>query len=145
MPRIKIILLFLVPFLHTIFSIIPRCKIIPLNTPGNPVIIQITNDCHLRVKVVWMNSETFWVQANPLREQNPWVLTHYTVSCNLFHYSDFDWIAQYIQYSNIAVNLVFIINAAKRKSSEPKYKFGIEVPRNARHVLEIDNFSNTKF
>ena len=67
-------------------SRIPKRKIIH---KGDQHEIQITTDCHIRVKTCWRNGETSWVDLGALKEQNPWVVISYVSRCKLTHHPDF--------------------------------------------------------
>jgi hypothetical protein len=91
-----------------------------------------------------MNGEVTRVSAAALQEQNPWVLVNYARQHKLLAHRDFNWTTDYMKDANVIANLATIANLAQKNSLVPKYKFGVQVPRNARQALDLDNLLGNK-
>ena len=122
-------------------SFTPRKQIIQSDKYESPV-VKLTKDRHIRVKTVWKSGETSWVAANALREQNPFVLVNYVKLNKLESHPDFKWTNEYIVNKSVIANTTVVSNVTKKQSTSPKYKFGVEIPKNGSHALYLDQIHN---
>ena len=94
----------------------------------------------LQVKVGWLFENPSWIDAAPLRFQNPFLLVDYTLRSNLLKHKDFSWVSEYAESPTRMDNLVRVFKANTDRNA-PKYKFGIEVPRSIPHAFLIDKMN----
>ena len=96
----------------------------------------------LLFEVVWKNKERSLIPMESLRLHDPWAVSKYGFANNLTHQRGWEWVTHYIDQDH---NLARMVNAYKvsRSDSVAKYKFGVEVPRNPKHAIEIDNGKGT--
>ena len=87
------------------------------------------------------NGEVTWFAADSLRAQNPWIFVSYVQNKKLQKYPDFAWVQPLTQPTEAIENLIQVYNAYKGNSNAPKFKFGVQVPKNAKHAFHLDQSS----
>ena len=95
-------------------------------------------DVHIKVKAMWLNGERSWVRADAIRLQDPYPLIKYAMRSNITHLEDWKWVQEYSKDPDRLANMT---NAFKTAVKGPRFKFGTEVPRNAKHALELDQLN----
>ena len=88
------------------------------------------------------NGETSWVQANAMKEQDPWTIINYVVRRKLTNHPDFSWTKQYLKHNIKAYfTSTSTVNQAKGHQGM-KFKFGVQIPMNSHHALHLDKVHN---
>jgi hypothetical protein len=87
------------------------------------------------IRVSLFSNEPTWEPLNIIMLQSPYIVCDYVVRNKLFKHPDF-WRA--IKYLKNKDDLENIANSFKASIQAPKYQFGIKVPMNAKHALELD-------
>ena len=54
----------------------------------------------------------------------------------------FEWMHDYLAMDDENLRLIQTFRAAKHEGTEKKFQFGVEVPRNPKHALELDKQNN---
>ena len=107
---------------------------------ANSTKIKIVKDRHVRVQTCWKNGEVSWVAADALKEQNPWVIIQYATRNKLQKHPDFIWTKPYLENKQVIANLLQLLTVQSDQGM--KYKFGVQIPRNASHALYLDKINN---
>ncbi|MCP4273878.1 MAG: hypothetical protein GY781_18300, partial [Gammaproteobacteria bacterium] len=94
-----------------------------------------------RIRTIWKNGEVSWINATALQDQNPWIFVKYVKDRHLLHHPDFKWVHTYIKNSPYVINSARQAQKRLKDSSASKFKFGVEVPRNAAHALKLDEIN----
>jgi hypothetical protein len=92
---------------------------------------------NLVFKVSYMDGDKAWIPMEVLRLHDPWTLVVYAHRNRLTKKPGWEWIPEYLRSNETFGNMVRAYKVA-RTGSGPKFKFGVEVPRNPKHALEID-------
>ena len=95
------------------------------------------------VKAEWINGECTWVQLEAMVLHNMYVLIHYAKQRSIMHHKDWKWVRTVLEDSDKLANIILNHNVAIRSGT--RYKFGIEVPRNVRHALQLDATNGDTF
>jgi hypothetical protein len=88
-------------------------------------------------KVSYLDGDKAWLPMEVLRLHDPWSLVVYAHRSRLTNKPGWEWIDDYIRSNETFGNMVRAYKVT-RTGNGPKFKFGIEVPRNPKHALEID-------
>ena len=75
-----------------------------------------------------------------LRLEDPYIIINHAYRNNLTEEPGFEWIPEYLATDS---EIEEYLRAFRTIKQEKKYKFGVEVPRNPRHALELDNANGT--
>ena len=97
-----------------------------------------------RVQVIWKDKSISWCAADALRLQNPFLFIPYVVKNKLSKHKDFFWVNDYWKNDETLKKIYRIFKATTKLSSQPKYKFGIQVPNNTGHAYKLDKINNDK-
>ena len=122
--------------------IIPR-QVIKKNQ-NNETIFEVEREEHLRVQVIWKDKSISWCAADALRLQNPFLFIPYVIKNKLSKHKDFFWVNDYWKNDETLKKTYRIFKATTKLSSQPKYKFGIQVPNNTGHAYKLDKINNNK-
>ena len=120
----------------------PRRKVIPSCNSNEPLTIKIYRSCHIRLRVWWKTGEVSWISMDPLKYQNPWVIMSYVKNRKLQNHQDFAWINKYETLAKDIAQLFKANKAQTKGNKSPKFKFGIQVPNDARHAFQLDKMLN---
>ena len=138
---------------------------------GSKVIKIVQHDWkfgHLHLKVLWSSGQTSWEQLKDMREDHPKITARYIVQNKVSRSKRggdrvLQWAKKVEKDMERAIRRIaklydFYLNdddeikrvrrtrKSKRKfSTAPRYKYGIEVPRNVKHALEIDKANGNTF
>ena len=113
----------------------------------------------IEVLIKWTTGEETWEPLSMIKRTDPLHAAKYAHENELTSEKGWKWaknkhasIERYIQklsgiQSSVTENFMRTIYKVKRKKNKPKgirYKFGVELPRNTKHALELDrNNGNT--
>ena len=88
------------------------------------------------VKILWENGDTSWENMLMIKKEDPIALAVYAKESGLSHEPGWRWSRAITDRpKKYARMLKLMKNQAKRG---PKFKFGIELPRNRKHARELD-------
>jgi hypothetical protein len=93
------------------------------------------DDIHVKVKALWGDGEETWVRSDALRLQDPSPLIEYAVKRRLTKHPLWEWAEEYLKDDD---RMASMVQALKAKVNGVQYMFGVEIPRNAKHALEMD-------
>ena len=93
------------------------------------------DDIHVKVKAIWTNGEESWIRLDALCIQDPYPLITYAVKKKLFKLPNWEWTKEYLQDEERMAGLV---RAFKATVHGDKFMFGIEIPKNVRHTMDLD-------
>ena len=83
--------------------------------------------------VEWVNGETTWQTLTSMKESNPYDVAKYAQENDLIHEPAFAFWAKHVLKKQERY-----VRAAKSRRLNNRYKYGVDVPRNVTHALEID-------
>ncbi|MEM7375758.1 MAG: reverse transcriptase domain-containing protein, partial [Bacteroidota bacterium] len=102
-------------------------------------------DIHIRLRILWLNGGTSWVRLDDFQTEHPDMVVNYAFDNDLTEFRSFKWTKLYKSirdkesrsslYSQTYEARAMV---ATRYDPQGKYKFGVEVPVNARHALRLD-------
>ena len=81
-----------------------------------------------------------WLPNNTLRTADPYTLINHAYTHGYHDKPGFEWINKYLSAEDDMEHLLKVYSA---KGTPVKYKFGVEVPKNRKHALELDAKSGT--
>ena len=88
------------------------------------------------LKGQYVGGDKAWFRLDTLRLDDPYLVINYALSKDLQKLPEFGWIDDYFEFDKVSER---IVQANKvRQITEKKFKFGVEVPRNPKHALELD-------
>jgi hypothetical protein len=100
-----------------------------------------TRTKHVRFLCKFRNGQENWAQADAVRLQDPIPAIQYIKREGLVAKANFVWAQAFLKDGD---RLAKMVNAFKVKvDRSPKFKFGIRVPRNPRHAMELDLMNGT--
>ncbi len=114
----------------------PRKKWIPNPNNTSQKLPVIHRTRHVRIKVKWENGEVGWISADSLAEQNPWLFVSYVRKRKLHNHPDFKWVKPYEEVTEELSNVLH--ETAEQSKGISKFKFGVQVPANAQHAINLD-------
>ena len=92
------------------------------------------------LRILWKTGEYTWEPLTSIKEDNPFAAAEYAADHNLLSDKAFKkWAPYVLRKANR------FIRAAKTRKKNNRYKFGIEVPRNLKHALELDAANGNTF
>ena len=86
--------------------------------------------------ILWDTGESTWEPLSAMRQQDPITVVEYVYEHNLQDKLGWRWAKKYRRGITKYVNAVLRANSATKK--RPTYKFGIRVPDNVAHALQLD-------
>ena len=92
-------------------------------------------DVHTKVKVIWFNGEDTWVRLDALWIQDPYPLITYAVKKHLTKHPTWQWTTEFIQDDE---HMASMVHAYKASINGVQFMFGVKIPRNVKHALELD-------
>jgi hypothetical protein len=94
---------------------------------------------HVLVEAEWLSGDKTWVQQTAMALHDPYVLLMYAQHAKLLKHPDWKWVINIVTDEPALKDVVKAHNT--RINGAPRYKFGVMVPRNVRHALEIDRLN----
>jgi hypothetical protein len=79
---------------------------------------------------------TAWYSSDTLQLEDPYLMINHAYQNKLDTDPIFDWMHTYMEVEEEIGPILQAFNATAKDTR--KFKFGIEVPRNPRHALELD-------
>ena len=97
--------------------------------------------CPIYLKIAYSDGGKAYQPLDIVRTHDPMIAAHYAIMNRLAGLEGWQWVPHYINLSPVcqALHAVFRVSV----KGERKFKFGVEVPHNPRHALELDKDSNT--
>jgi len=95
------------------------------------------------ILVLWTTGEQTWEALAWIGEQDPITVALYGKENNLLGKTGWKRFRRMVNQEKKFIRMLTQINKAK-SSNEPKMKFGIEVPRNFKDAIRIDELNNNK-
>ena len=86
--------------------------------------------------VEWKDGTQSWVKLSELKESHPIELAEFAKARGLQNEPAFAWWVNYILKKRNA-----ILSAVKARVKKKTHKYGIEIPRNLEHAMELDRLS----
>ncbi len=83
-----------------------------------------------------------WYTMGQRRIEDPYLVIDHTIRNNYLSTPGHEWVQHYIDEDE-EVRTLLKASTAVGLQTEKKFKFGIEVPRNPKHALEIDKHNGT--
>ena len=94
-----------------------------------------------QLKILWSNDEETWEPMDIIRSTDPLTVSRYAHENQLYNLQGWKWTKKHHQDPNRFVRVVRAFKA-KLKRTCKKMKFGVEIPRNIKHALELDAQNN---
>lgn len=91
-------------------------------------------------KVQFNDDGKAWFSSDTLRTADPYTVINHAYTHGYYEGPGFEWINEYLNAEDDMEHLLKIFSA---KGTPVKYKFGVEVPRNRKHALELDAKNGT--
>ena len=88
------------------------------------------------MKVRLADGPKMWMPLDRLREADPHLVIDYVFKHGLEHDDGYKWVHEYLKHDEDCIQMVRTHKTATETTK--KYKFGVEVPRNAKHAMELD-------
>jgi hypothetical protein len=110
-----------------------------VHIPSHKVVVHHSSTMRRRIIFVcaeWMNGGASWVQLQAMLTHDPFVLIQYASDNELTSQTGWKWVLKMVSDTSKMATVVKSHHTAVKNA--PKYKFGIEVPRNVRHALQLD-------
>jgi Reverse transcriptase (RNA-dependent DNA polymerase) len=93
----------------------------------------------IRVKTNWLDGDPTWIPLDVMKAEHPFLIVdYYTRNPKLFYHPDFKWVAELAVKEPQKIRDMRKAFKASVDRLTPKYQFGVEVPRDVRHALELD-------
>ena len=117
---------------------VPKSEGYVISKNGNKTKRQTTKGWYFKVK--WRDGTDSWVALKDLKESNPLQVAEYIQLAELMDEPAFAWWAELALKRRDR-----IIAGVASRSKKKTHKFGIEVPRDVRHALQLDKENNNTF
>ena len=75
--------------------VIPRYVVINHDKENKPI-LTVTQNAHLRLKILWKDGTISWNTGNAMQLKNPFIFIPYVVKNKLTNNNDFRWIKEYL-------------------------------------------------
>ena len=82
------------------------------------------------------------VECNVLKEQNLWVVANYAIQNDVLNHPDFHWVNHFIKNQYVVAHVAQVKAKVEKSHQGPKFKFGLQVPFNSHHALNLDKIHN---
>ncbi len=92
------------------------------------------------MNILWRDGTTSWEHLQNLKESNPIQVAEYAVANKLVEEAAFAWWVPHVLQRRER-----IIGAINSRYHKHTHKFGIEIPKTVKRVLEIDKETGTDF
>ena len=102
-------------------------------------ILSVMKNAHLRVKVLWKDGTISWVAGDAMRLQNPFLFIPYMIKYKLGKHPDFKWVNDYLPMNGKCESIYRALKTSS--SSQPKFKFGIQIPQNVHYARKLDQIN----
>jgi hypothetical protein len=91
------------------------------------------------LEVLWATGERTWQTLTSLKDSNPYEVAQYAEKHGLLEEPAFSyWARQVLKKAKRW------INAAKKRRKDNRYKYGVQIPRNMAHAIELDEQNGNK-
>ena len=87
-------------------------------------------------KAEFFDGSRCWIRGEDLKSEDPFIMINHAYTNGYHDQPGFEWIPKYLEAEKEIIALLKIFNADS--PSLKKYKFGVEVPRNKSHALQLD-------
>ena len=84
-----------------------------------------------------------WIDKDTLRLEDPYLVIDYATRKELTSSAGFEWIDSYLATDEEHSNVLRSFKTKVQDGQGKVYKFGVEVPRNPKHALELDKENGT--
>jgi hypothetical protein len=84
-------------------------------------------------KIKYYDGDFAYHTMDSLKNEDPIILAKYGIENNLTKFPEWDWVKHYIRQNPVRNVLTTVLIAST--GTGPKYKFGVEVPRNVKHAF----------
>jgi hypothetical protein len=91
----------------------------------------------MKIKVLWYTGEETWEPLNVLKKDDPVTIAQYVQEKGLKDKPHWKWANRYLKNPKKFIRLTRQVHLANMKYG-PKYKFGVQVPRNIKEALALD-------
>ena len=102
----------------------------------------VKNGRSIHFKVQFQEGDKAWVNMDNLRVDDPHTVIAHASTHDMLDDPGFEWMQDYIASDDENLRLIQTFRTAKLEGTERKFQFGVEVPRNPKHALELDNQNN---
>ena len=92
-------------------------------------------------KVQFQDGDKSWVHMDNLRVDDPHLMIDHAIQHDILDAPGLEWMKTYLAQDDDNYNLVQAFRTAKKSGKERKFHFGIEVPQNPKHALELDKLN----
>ena len=92
------------------------------------------------MQVEWLNGEVTWEPLTSLKDSNPYEVAKYARDNDLLKEKAFSYWARHVLRKRASY-----VRAAKRRKLNNRFKYGVEVPRDVKHALELDRKNGNTF
>ena len=106
------------------------------------VVHEGTDDRRVFLKVQFNDGPKKWMTMDEVQLVDPFVAINHAISHDCKHKSEYSWVDTYLDFDNNTVEMVKALKTSAKDGT--KYKFGVEVPRSAKHALEMDKRNGNK-
>lgn len=89
------------------------------------------------VQVLWDSGEKTWEHINTIKQDDPVTLAQYAKDKKLTDQIGWKWARRYLKNPKRFIRITRQIHLTKRQSG-PIYKFGVQVPRNVKEAILLD-------
>ena len=93
-----------------------------------------------KLLILWENDEQTWETFKSIKETDPITLAKYAHDKKMINTPGWKWCKRYSRNPSKFINLSRIFAQRKFRKAK-KYKFGVEIPRNLKHALELDKIN----
>lgn len=90
-----------------------------------------------QLKILWSNDEETWEPMEIIKSTDPLTVSRYAHEKQLYNLQGWKWTKKHHKNPTRFVRVVRAFKA-KLKRMFKKMKFGVEIPRNVKHALELD-------
>ena len=90
-------------------------------------------------KVAYNDTQsTAWHKMDTMRVGEPYLTTAYAMDNELVDKPGFEWVKTYLEADEEHLEVMKAFKAKQGTSKGKVFKFGVEVPRNPAHALQLD-------
>ena len=94
-----------------------------------------TKNDKILLKVVWFGGDKQWITLDDMRLHDPYVVVRYALKNKLTTKPGWEWTKHYLVSDKTLTNMVYAYKASRFLKN---IKFGVEVPKNTRHAIQLD-------
>ena len=100
---------------------------------------EFTQGRHLCLKTELVDGSTTWLQEEAVRAQVPRVAAQCVIDMKPFEHPDFNWVKKHFNWGASEVRKAR--SFAAQSKSDQRVKFGTQVPRSQKNVLQLDEIN----